>query len=61
MDVNEFGQQIEELRSRFMTLLQSSGEPPLSQQEQLKAAFKELYTALEDLTRTTSTTSSIEM
>lgn len=49
MNLDELNQQIEELRSRFAALLQRTEESPISQQELLHQAFKELDTALEKL------------
>ncbi len=49
MNVDGFNQKIEELRSRFTDLLQRAGGSPLSQQEQLTAAFDELHAALEEM------------
>ncbi|MEA5599580.1 EAL domain-containing protein [Nostoc sp. UHCC 0252] len=49
MDVDEFNQQIEELRSRVKEIWQRTSTEPSSQQELIMAAFDELQTALEEL------------
>ncbi|MEH2240525.1 hybrid sensor histidine kinase/response regulator [Nostoc sp.] len=49
MDVDDFSQQIETLRSRVTGLLQGTASEPHSQQELTAEAFEELHIALEEL------------
>ncbi|MEH2243686.1 sensor histidine kinase [Nostoc sp.] len=49
MDVDDFSQQVEALRSRVTGLLQSTASEPDSQQELTVEAFEELQIALEEL------------
>ncbi|MEH2330386.1 hybrid sensor histidine kinase/response regulator [Nostoc sp.] len=49
MDVDDFSQQIETLRSRVTRLLQSIASQPYSQQELTAEAFEELQITLEEL------------
>jgi diguanylate cyclase (GGDEF)-like protein/PAS domain S-box-containing protein len=49
MDVDEFNQQIEELRSRVRGIWQRTATEPNSQQELIMAAFDELQMAVEEL------------
>jgi len=49
MNVDDFSEHIEELRSRVAELQNRTDFSPLSQHEQLMAAFEELHTALEEL------------
>ncbi|MEH2250726.1 PAS domain-containing hybrid sensor histidine kinase/response regulator [Nostoc sp.] len=49
MDVDDFSQQIETLRSRVTGLLQGTASEPYSQQELTAEAFEELQIALEEL------------
>ncbi|MEH2422124.1 MAG: ATP-binding protein [Nostoc sp.] len=49
MDVDDFSQQIETLRSRMTGLLQSTASEPYSQQELTVETFEELQIALEEL------------
>jgi len=49
MNLDEFSQQIEELRSRVAALLQRTNSSLISEQEQVIAAFEQLQIALEDL------------
>ncbi|MEH2042604.1 PAS domain-containing hybrid sensor histidine kinase/response regulator [Nostoc sp.] len=49
MDVDDFSQQIEILRSRVTRLLQSTASQPYSQQELTAEAFEELQITLEEL------------
>ncbi|MEH2202297.1 putative bifunctional diguanylate cyclase/phosphodiesterase [Nostoc sp.] len=49
MDVNNFSQQIEELRSRVRQIWQRTATQPNSQQELIIAAFDELQMAMEEL------------
>ncbi|WP_104900555.1 hypothetical protein [Nostoc sp. 'Peltigera membranacea cyanobiont' N6] len=49
MDVDNFSQQIEELRSRVRGIWQRTATQPNSQQELIIAAFDELQMAMEEL------------
>ncbi|MEH1818149.1 MAG: EAL domain-containing protein [Nostoc sp.] len=49
MKVDEFSQQIEQLRSQIQEILQCDGTKPNSQQEIVTGAFEELNTAMEKL------------
>lgn len=49
MNLDKFSQQIEELRSRVAALLQRTNSSPISEQEQVTAAFEQLQIALEEL------------
>ncbi|MFN6465522.1 MAG: EAL domain-containing protein [Nostoc sp. DedVER02] len=49
MDVDEFNQQVEKLRSRVQEIWQRTATEPNSQQELIVAAFDELQMALEEL------------
>ncbi|MDZ8138801.1 MAG: PAS domain-containing protein [Nostoc sp. DedQUE04] len=49
MDVDDFSQQLETLRSRVIGLVQRTGSEPYSQQELTLEAFEELQITLEEL------------
>lgn len=49
MNLDEFSQQIEELRSRVAALLQRTNSSPISEQKQITVAFEQLQIALKDL------------
>ncbi|PSB27724.1 hybrid sensor histidine kinase/response regulator [Chlorogloea sp. CCALA 695] len=49
MNLDEFSQQIEELRSRVAALLQRTNSSPISEQKQVAVAFEQLQIALKNL------------
>ncbi len=49
MNLDEFSQQIEELRLRVTALLQKTNSLPISEQEQVTATFEQLQIALEEM------------